>query len=88
MTKEELVEEIRNAYERVEASWATPEYSVRVATTAFYLAALRSVKSAPFSEAFMQNEIVSFLEAKLDEAFGKLSNEDFEQVFRLIEENH
>lgn len=86
MTRKEMIKEIRNRFESAEALWGGSDYSPRVTTTVFYISALLKVKESPFKSVTTHLEIVAFLDAKIDEAFGKLEDGEAEQVFRMSEE--
>jgi hypothetical protein len=87
MTREELLNEIRSTYEWAEkSSGPFLVYGIAVTRVVFYHSTLREVMVQPFDPPEFQDMVVEVLETKLDEAFGALLPEEFEQVFRLSEE--
>lgn len=85
MTRAELVEEIRNTFERAEGLWLEGFDNSRVGSVVFYLSALHKVQREPFNKNHVHREIVAFLQAKLDAVFDKLLEEDRDQVFLEME---
>lgn len=87
MTREELLIEIETMYERAEvSSRPAVDYGINVTIVVFYLTALGTVRCDPFKSSWFNDIVLEVLEKKLDESFGALSPEEFDQVFRLSEE--
>lgn len=85
MTRQELIEEITTAFERAEAVWLEDFDNSNVGTLVYYLCALRKVEREPFTKNNVHNEVMVFLQAKIDAAFDKIPREDLTQVFVEME---
>lgn len=89
MITDKLREEIRELYESAEAqTHKIPDfdYSVNTTRVIFYHNALLVITLDPFPDEEFQCMVIDILEEKLDQAFGMLDPEEYEQVFRLSEE--
>lgn len=85
MTRQELVGEITAAFERAEATWLEGFDNSNVGSLVFYISARRKVEREPFKKNYVHNEVVRFLESKIDAAFEKVPLEDLGQVFVEME---